>query len=40
VLAHLEEGIGRVTESNEKLVALTCDIRDGIVKLVDRTREL
>jgi hypothetical protein len=35
-LAHLEVGIQKVAETNQQLVAISTDIRDGIIKLVDR----
>jgi hypothetical protein len=38
-LAHLESGITDVAKTNAQLVALSTDIRDGIIKLVDRTRD-
>jgi hypothetical protein len=35
-LAHVESGIADVARSNVELLAVSKDIRDGIIKLVDR----
>jgi hypothetical protein len=39
-LAHLQEGIGKLTESNDKAVEILHDIKGGIDLLVDRTPRL
>jgi hypothetical protein len=39
-LAHLQSGIEEIARSNVNIEANTKDIRDGIIKLVDRERPL
>jgi hypothetical protein len=39
-LAHIETDMKDVARTNGELVKLATDIRDGITKLVDRTREM
>jgi len=38
-LAHLEQGITDVARTNTEMVDLLRDVRDGIIKLVDRGRD-
>ncbi|MGC1582134.1 MAG: hypothetical protein WA766_11655 [Candidatus Acidiferrales bacterium] len=38
-LTHLSSSMEKLVESNEQLVGISKDMRDGIIKLVDRSRE-